>query len=586
MGTDEPRVTLITTFRNAASYLPRTIASARAQTFGHFVHLLVDDGSTDGSLSIARAAAKEDDRFIVTAGPPNGRRAALATAHDMVRTEFVAWVDADDWLEPQALERTLAVMDAWPGCGFVFTDRTRVDADGKPAGARPRAPFSRPGMLVDFATFHFRLIRTAALAAAGGIGPAEIGIDYDLCLRLTEVAPVVHLAEPLYNYRIHPGQMSRTQRDAQQTASAAAVRNSIARQRLAMRLDVRRGRFVARPTLPSAPKGWLDHTILGAKALARRRSRPTGAIRTATVWSGARDDLLARSLADGLHSNGVAVESIRFGLPGLLRAAWSGRAGDLLVMHALAEGLGRGSPAAERALLRAALARARAQGSRIAWCVWSDVDHPALDELTCAAVVDDSDVVVVHPRVQRSVASWGVAAAATMVSDPGHLAELQPWVSRDEARRRLGIPADASVVARLGRIDDEARLAELARMFVETDAHLLVCTAAPARGSLGESAVDASNIHYLLRRWSLPDLATVTAAADVGIVEPGPAAAALTAALTARGRPVFTLADPRFDLDRDLDRDALAGAGREAFAAAMRRPPAAVAEMLIARAVR
>ena len=86
-------------------------------------------------------------------------------------------------------------------------------------------------MLTDFMMFHFRLMRREALDAAGGFDPvipAEVW-DYDLALRLSEVAQVRCLPLPLYQYRQHGSSLSATRRKEQLDAAAAAVRAAIRR---------------------------------------------------------------------------------------------------------------------------------------------------------------------------------------------------------------------------------------------------------------------------------------------------------------------------------------------------------------------
>src|SRR5580700_1416603 len=58
-----PLVTIITPVFNAARWLPEALASVRAQTFTDWEHILVDDGSTDGSLAIVESAVAQDERF-------------------------------------------------------------------------------------------------------------------------------------------------------------------------------------------------------------------------------------------------------------------------------------------------------------------------------------------------------------------------------------------------------------------------------------------------------------------------------------------------------------------------------------------
>ncbi len=94
---------------NAAAFLPETLASVSAQSFGDWEIVAVDDGSRDGTWAIldkagprVRAVRNETAR-----GPAAARNRALAQA----RGELVAFLDADDLLLPSYLERQIALLD-------------------------------------------------------------------------------------------------------------------------------------------------------------------------------------------------------------------------------------------------------------------------------------------------------------------------------------------------------------------------------------------------------------------------------------------------------------------------------------------
>ena len=67
-------------------------------------------------------------------------------------------------------------------------------------------PYSQEGLLVNFMTFHFRLMRRCIYDRVGGVNASFTGsaYDYDLCLRLSEVAQVAQVKQPLYFYPIIP----------------------------------------------------------------------------------------------------------------------------------------------------------------------------------------------------------------------------------------------------------------------------------------------------------------------------------------------------------------------------------------------
>jgi len=88
-------------------------------------------------------------------------------------------------------------------------------------------------------TFHFRLFRRQAFQLAGGIDLSfQVAVDYDLCLRLSEVTQVFHLAKPLYYYRNHLHSLSYEQRVEQILASKEAISRALVRRGLSEHYEI------------------------------------------------------------------------------------------------------------------------------------------------------------------------------------------------------------------------------------------------------------------------------------------------------------------------------------------------------------
>lgn len=178
-----PRVSLITTVYNRAQFLGCAIESVLAQTFADFELIIWDDGSTDGSLELARGYAEKDQRIRVIAAPHQGRVQSLFDAHALAQGEYLAWVDSDDVLAPTALEETIAILDADKAIGMVYSNYEVIDeqGDNKGLGKRCQIPYSKERLLLDFMTFHFRVMRRSVFDLAGGIDvTVPCAVDYDL----------------------------------------------------------------------------------------------------------------------------------------------------------------------------------------------------------------------------------------------------------------------------------------------------------------------------------------------------------------------------------------------------------------------
>jgi glycosyltransferase involved in cell wall biosynthesis len=245
----EPKISLIMTVHNRDQYLEEVIASVLNQTYPNYELILWDDGSTDDSGEIAAYHAAQAPRIRHFTAKHQGRNAALRDAHKQAQGQYIGWIDSDESsaprvrLTPATLAATVGILNAEPDIGMVYTDHQIIDQQGtlKGYGHRCQIPYSKDRLLVDFMTFHFRLMRRESFEQAGGIEPYfESAIDYDLCLRLSEITTIKHLKVPLYEYRVHPQSMSHQSRSRQVQYAKAAVEQAIARRGLSQtyRLDV------------------------------------------------------------------------------------------------------------------------------------------------------------------------------------------------------------------------------------------------------------------------------------------------------------------------------------------------------------
>jgi FkbM family methyltransferase len=118
------RVSVITIFLDAAPFLQQTIDSVLNQTFDDVEHLLVDDGSSDGSTQVAlEAAAAHPDRIRYLEHPGH-RNLGMSRSRNLglraARGEFVACLDADDVWELDAVEHQVRLLDGEPEAAMVI----------------------------------------------------------------------------------------------------------------------------------------------------------------------------------------------------------------------------------------------------------------------------------------------------------------------------------------------------------------------------------------------------------------------------------------------------------------------------------
>ncbi len=122
-----PRVSVVSTVYNGEPYFDRAIPGILAQTFEDFEFILVDDGSSDGTLSKLRELAERDPRVRVFAPGRLGAAAAYNYGVTQARGEYIARQDFDDRSYADRLRLQVALLDAHPRVGVVGGAYTLVD---------------------------------------------------------------------------------------------------------------------------------------------------------------------------------------------------------------------------------------------------------------------------------------------------------------------------------------------------------------------------------------------------------------------------------------------------------------------------
>jgi glycosyltransferase involved in cell wall biosynthesis len=177
-----PRISVITPVFNAGADLERALASVAAQRRDDVEIVCVDDGSTDpATLAILDAAAKRPGVSIHRT-PNRGPSAARNLAIEHARGAYVLPLDADDWLAPDYLAKTVPILDADPDVGIVHT---WIGLVGGHHGVWRTGRFALPDLLVRCTLHVTSLYRRTLWADVGGYDPefVETAEDWDFWLR-------------------------------------------------------------------------------------------------------------------------------------------------------------------------------------------------------------------------------------------------------------------------------------------------------------------------------------------------------------------------------------------------------------------
>jgi GT2 family glycosyltransferase len=202
-----PRFSIVTPVHETpAGVLRKMLRSVEGQSCGDWELCLVDDGSEQPHVrEILDEAARRDSRVHVRHRQPNaGIVAASNDALEMATGEFIALLDHDDLLHPDALRHVGAAIDADPEVDYVYTDEDKVNRFGVHSGPFFKPDWSPERMRTQMYTCHFSVLRRSLVEEVGGFDQGVEGSqDWDLVLKVTELArAVAHVPRVLYHWRM------------------------------------------------------------------------------------------------------------------------------------------------------------------------------------------------------------------------------------------------------------------------------------------------------------------------------------------------------------------------------------------------
>ena len=192
---------------NAMPYITQAIESILTQTYKHFEIIIVDGGSTDGTVEYVRG--------LISNGYPvrvvHQLKGKIGAAHNLgieaARYEWIACLDADDVSYPERLERQIAFLERYKDIAFVSSDVEYIDILGKPIGIIKKHHLTTPSPYYDpykdgNTPHQAALYSKEAVLSIGGYRDFPQGEDYDLFLRLSEKYKLGFLPEVLVGSRI------------------------------------------------------------------------------------------------------------------------------------------------------------------------------------------------------------------------------------------------------------------------------------------------------------------------------------------------------------------------------------------------
>ena len=195
-----PKVSIVTAVYNGEDYLDESVNSILNQTFDDFEFIIINDGSTDNTLSNLKKI--DDPRIRIIHQSNQGQTNALITGINQARGELIARLDVDDYSLPNRLMRQVELMDTHPGlvfCGTRFEELfggsltpQRVKFVKTDAEIKKVISYFNP---IAHSAAMFR--RDAYFKVGGYTKSFSIAMDYDLWVRLLEIGEAHNIEEVL-----------------------------------------------------------------------------------------------------------------------------------------------------------------------------------------------------------------------------------------------------------------------------------------------------------------------------------------------------------------------------------------------------
>lgn len=207
------KISVVIPAYNAAQTIGDTLASLLAQTYSQWQAVVVDDGSTDATGQVVRSFVERDPRIALVTQPNGGEAAARNRGIAEAHYEWLLFLDSDDWIAPDYLDRMSQELAADPALDAVHCGYARVAADGTAVVEPYRPPtgdlFPTLARRAAFPV-HACVVRKSIVEQLGGFDTSlRTSTDWDLWQRLARSgARFGAVSAALAYYRMSPNGVS------------------------------------------------------------------------------------------------------------------------------------------------------------------------------------------------------------------------------------------------------------------------------------------------------------------------------------------------------------------------------------------
>ena len=197
-------VSIVTPSYNQASFLEATIRSVLEQDYPNIEYIIVDGGSTDGSMEIIRRYSDRLSWWV--SEKDHGQTDAINKGFAHAKGEILAWINSDDTYESGAVSAAVEFLRGRPEVGLVYANTNFIDEKGRVIGRFPAAQTDYRRLKRGYVHIpqQSAFFRADLWHKVGPLDPSfYFAMDYDLWVRLARLAPVKYVPYFWANFRLH-----------------------------------------------------------------------------------------------------------------------------------------------------------------------------------------------------------------------------------------------------------------------------------------------------------------------------------------------------------------------------------------------
>jgi glycosyltransferase involved in cell wall biosynthesis len=199
-----PLVSIVTPSFNQARFLEATIQSVLGQDYPRLEYIVIDGGSTDGSVEIIRRYAQSLAYW--TSEEDRGQTDAINKGFTRASGEIFAWLNSDDLYRPGAIQEAVEYLRQHPDVGMVYGDADYIDEYGQVTGWFPAAQtdYSRLRQGYVHIPQQAAFFRAKLWRMTGPLDPSfYFAMDYDLWVRIAALTPIRYHPRGWAAFRLH-----------------------------------------------------------------------------------------------------------------------------------------------------------------------------------------------------------------------------------------------------------------------------------------------------------------------------------------------------------------------------------------------